>query len=96
MNRYRNIPALMRTWVLRVRGISGTGYWRQEATCLGYGRLGTSCAGCRWPGTSCVCWRQQGLSTVWCLLHDLQMEGTYCSSLLGGQREVWPATTGGM
>ena len=32
------------------------------------------------------------LSVMWCLLCDLQAEGTDCSSLLGGWREALPAT----
>ena len=38
-----------------------------------------------------------GLSVTWCLLCDLQaVAGTDLSSHLIGQREVWPATTGGL
>ena len=37
-----------------------------------------------------------GLSVTWCFLHDLQAAGTDCCDGLRGQREVWPATTGGL
>jgi len=37
-----------------------------------------------------------GLSAMWCLLCDLQVAGTNRGSRLGGQREAWPATTGGL
>ena len=37
-----------------------------------------------------------GLSVTWCLLHDLQAAGTDHGSRHGGQREAWPATTGGL
>ena len=38
----------------------------------------------------------RGLSATWCLLCDLQAAGTDCGGLLLGQREAWPATTGGL
>ena len=37
-----------------------------------------------------------GLSAMWCLLHDLQLAGTNRGGYLGGQREAWPAATGGL
>ena len=37
-----------------------------------------------------------GLNAMWCLLHDLQVAGTDHGGHLRGQREVWPATTGGL
>ena len=38
----------------------------------------------------------RGLSVTWCLSHDLQAVGTDCGGSLRGQREAWPATTGGL
>ena len=38
----------------------------------------------------------RGLSARWCLLQDLQVAGTDLGSPLGGRREVWLATTGGL
>ena len=37
-----------------------------------------------------------GLSATWCLLRDLQAAGMDCGGHLGGQREEWLATTGGL
>ena len=37
-----------------------------------------------------------GLSEAWCLLHGLQAAGTAHHGCLRGQREAWPATTGGL
>ena len=36
------------------------------------------------------------LSSTWCLLCDLQAAGTNGGSHLRGQREAWPAPTGGL
>jgi len=36
------------------------------------------------------------LNVTWCLLRELQVAGMDHGSFLGGQREVWPATTGGL
>ena len=37
-----------------------------------------------------------GLNMTWSLLHDLPAAGTDHSCHTGGQREAWPATTGGL
>ena len=36
------------------------------------------------------------LSVTWCLLCELQVIETDCGGPLRGQREAWPATTGGL
>ena len=38
----------------------------------------------------------KGPSGTWWLLHDLQVTGMDLGGHLGGQREVWPATTWGL
>ena len=40
--------------------------------------------------------KNRGLSAIWCLLCDLQVAGTDCSSPLRDQREAWPVTIGGL
>ena len=90
---HRNL--LEHVWALRGWDASGADYRRQEATFSGYGILGASCAmGSRAP----LLWAKGsgGLSATWCLLCDLQAAGMDHSGHLRGQREAWPATTGGL
>ena len=39
---------------------------------------------------------REELSAMLCLLCDLQEVGTDCGGLLGGHREAWLVTTGGL
>ena len=67
----------------------------REATCWALGEwmfLGRR----QVPGTSVWGKGSGGQSVMWCLLRDLQVAGTDRGGLVGGQREAWPATTGGL
>ena len=91
---HRNLPVHMRG--LSERGSSGAGYEWQEATCSGYRRPDASLQAM--GGWAPLVWVKGSgeLSVTWCLLSDLQVAGMACGGHLGSQREVWPATTGGL
>ena len=85
------MPCVLRGWGALVQALGGE---KPLARAKGDRALLVQATG----GWTPLVWAKgsMGLCATWCLLHDLQTAGTDHVRLLGGQREVWPVTTGGL
>ena len=95
MDHHRNLPAHSQGLSEgRVPLMQATGGKKPLAGAKGDQELLVQATG----GQAPLVWAKgsMGLCATWCLLHDLQTAGTDHVRLLGGQREVWPVTTGGL
>lgn len=91
---HRNLP--VHAWAFRGRGgaplVQATGGKKTLALAMANGGL-LQATGGQAPPTAKGSGR---LSATWCVLHNLQEEGTNQSSHLRNQREAWPVTTRGL